>query len=245
MGITAENITNPDILTNEQEMAQLIENYPTLTRSFNDLMGRVSSLGTVEERTAEARAWIQQNEQLLGGINYTASFMNIIKTKILFDLTLKIFDFTANYTIDSFLERESRMDKKLNRAVKPYKVLWSEGQNVIFKYKQDPISLHHSFFEDERQNVRTYKGDEKSILWEGLDGRMSQGLKEHSLDSFLIDDHKKLLDHSETWGEYFNNLLNDNVESTGEILNGIKNKLSEKQKEFIRNNGWASFLNLF
>ena len=41
------------------------------------------------------------------------------------------------------------------------------------------------------------------------------------------------------------NLLNDNVESTGEILNGIKNKLSEKQKEFIRNNGWADFLGLF
>ena len=245
LGITAENITNPDILTNEQEMAQLIENYPTLTRSFNDLMGRISTLGTIEERTAEARAWIQQNEELLGGINYTASFMNIIKTKILFDLTLKIFDFTANYTIDSFLERESRMDEKLNRAVKPYKVLWSEGQNVIFKYKQDPISLHHSFFEDEKQNVRTYKGDEKSILWEGLEGRMSQGLKEHSMDNFLIDDHKKLLDHSETWGEYFNNLLNDNVESTGEILNGIKNKLSEKQKEFIRNNGWADFLGLF
>jgi len=246
LGITAENITNPDILTNEQEMAQLIENYPTLTRSFNDLMGRVSSLGTIEERTAEARAWIQQNEQLLGDINYTASFMNIIKTKILFDLTLKIFDFTANYTIDSFLERESRMDEKLNRAVKPYKVLWSEGPNVIFKYKQDPISLHHSFFEEnEKQNVRTYKGDEKNILWEGLEGRMSQGLKEHSMDNFLIDDHKKLLDHSETWGEYFNNLLNDNVESASEILNGLRSKMDEKEKEFIRNNGWADFLGLF
>lgn len=245
LGITAEQITNPDIMTSEAEMANIIENYPALTESFQGLMGRIGGLGTVEERVAEAEMWIQQNETLLTGINYTASLMNIIKVKMMFDLMLKFFDFTANYTIDSFLERESEMDKKLNTSVKPYDVLWSEGDNVIFKYKQDPISLHHSFLEDEKQNVRTYKGDEKSILWEGLDGRMSQGLKEHGMDNFLIDDHKDLLDHSETWGEYFSNLLNDNSESFSETLNGIRTKLDEKSKEFIRENGWANFLGLF
>lgn len=245
LGITAEQITNPDIMTSEAEMANIIENYPALTESFQGLMGRIGGLGTVEERVAEAEMWIQENETLLSGINYTASLMNIIKVKMMFDLMLKFFDFTANYTIDSFLERESEMDKKLNTSVKPYDVLWSEGDNVIFKYKQDPISLHHSFLEDEKQNVRTYKGDEKSILWEGLDGRMSQGLKEHGMDNFLIDDHKDLLDHSETWGEYFQNLLNDNSESFSETINGIRTKLDEKSKEFIRENGWANFLGLF
>ena len=116
---------------------------------------------------------------------------------------------------------------------------------MIFKYKQDPISLHHSFFEDEKQNVRTYKGDEVSVLKKGIEGKLRQGLKEHSMDSFLTEDHKKLLDHSDTWEEYFSDLLDDNVESFSETLNGIRTKLSEKQKEFIRENGWVSFLGLF
>ena len=245
LGITTEMLTNPEIMTSETEMASIIQNYPELTESFSGLMERLGGIGTLEERVAEAETWISQNESLLGGINYTASLMNIIKTKLMFDLMLKLFDFSANYTIDQFLERESEMDKKMGRAVKPYDVLWSEGNNVIFKYKNDPISLHHSFFEDERQNVRTYKGKEVSVLNEGIVGKLGQGLKEHSLDSFLIDDHKKMLDHSETWSEYFGDLLNDNVDSFSETLNGLRTKLDEKSKQFIRENGWASFLGLF
>ena len=245
LGISAEMLTNPEIMTSESEMARIIQNYPQLTTSFEALMQRLGNIGTLEGRTAEARAWITENESLLGNINYTASLGNIIKTKIMFDLMLKLFDFSANFTIDQFIERESEMDRKMGKAVKPYNVLWSEGNNVIFKYKNDPISLHHSFFEDEKQNVRTYKGKQVSVLNEGIDGKLSQGLKEHGMDNFLIDSHKELLDHSENWEEYFSNLLNDNVESFSETLNGIRTKLNEKQKEFIRENGWADFLGLF
>jgi len=244
LGISTEMLTNPDILTNDAEMERIIQNYPELSRSFNGLMERLGRITTLEGRTAEAEAWIAENETLLGSINYTASLGNIIKTKIMFDLMLKLFDFSANYTIDQFLERESAMDRKMGKAVRPYDVLWSEGNNVIFKYKNDPISLHHSFFEDERQNVRTYKGKEVSVLSEGIQGKLSQGLKEHGMDNFLIDSHKKMLDHSETWSEYFGNLLNDNAESFSETLNGLRTKLDEKSKEYIREYGWADFLGL-
>jgi hypothetical protein len=244
LGISTEMLTNPEIMTNEAEMGRIIQNYPELTRSFNGLMERLAGIGTLEGRTAAAEGWIAENEALLGSVNYTASLGNIIKTKIMFDLMLKLFDFSANFTIDQFLERESAMDRKMGRAVRPFDVLWSEGNNVVFKYKNDPISLHHSFFENERQNVRTYKGKEVSVLSEGIQGKLGQGLKEHSLDSFLIDDHQKLLDHSETWSEYFSDLLNDNVDSFSETLNGLKTKLDEKSKEYIREHGWADFLGL-
>jgi hypothetical protein len=244
LGITAEQLNNPEIMTNEAELQNLINNYPRLTESFNGLMDRLGGIQTLEQRTAEAERWIQENEAILGSVNYTASLMNLVKTKILFDLAIKLFDFSTNFTIDEFIKRESAMDNKLNKAVKPYDVLWSEGDNVIFKFKSDPISLHHSFLEEDKQNVRTYDKGE-SIFKVGLEGRLKEGLQSHGIGNFIKDKHKGLIDHSETWSEYFNNLLNDNVESFSEVLNGVKNKLSEKEKELIQKEGWSNFLGLF
>lgn len=244
LGITAEQLNNPEIMTNEAELQNLINNYPQLTESFNGLINRLGGIQTLEQRTAEAERWIQENEAILGSVNYTASLMNLVKTKILFDLAIKLFDFSTNFTIDEFIKRESAMDNKLNKAVKPYDVLWSEGDNVIFKFKSDPISLHHSFLEEDKQNVRTYDKGE-SIFKVGLEGRLKEGLQSHGIGNFIKDKHKGLIDHSETWSEYFNNLLNDNVESFSEVLNGVKNKLSEKEKELIQKEGWSNFLGLF
>ena len=234
-------------MTSRDELQSILANHGELSESFNLLSERMSTIGTVAEREAAAVEWIEANAALIPQtIDYVASLGNLIKTKLYFDMILKIFDFSSNYTIDQAIKEESELDKRLSNSKRPYDELFKDSDNIIFRYSRDPLSLQHSFLQEEEKNksVRTYHDGESSILWDGLEGTMREGLAQHSIDTFIAPEHKGLLKREEDWMTYFSNIFNDNVESTGEILTGLKYKLSNLEKKYIEDNGWLSFLGL-
>ena len=245
LGISVNDITNPEIMTSRDELQSILSNYPELSSSFNGLSSRMSATQTLAEREALAVEWIEANRALLPQtIDYIGSLGNLIKTKLYFDMILKVFDFSANYTIDQVLKEESDLDKRISKSKKPYDELFKDSDNVIFRYSRDPISLQHSFLEDDKKNVRTYHEGNTSLLFDGLEGTIGEGLKQHGIDNFILKKHKGYLNKDESWLEYFSNIFNDNVESTGEILTGLKYKLNDLEKQYIEDNGWLSFLGL-
>lgn len=213
-----------------------LQQYPELARSYQEMLGSLRGADTLAERSTIAEGWITRNRAFLeGGINIPGSITNLIKTKIYLDLAIAMFDWSANYSYDQMYKRESDLDARMKNTRNPYTQMFKDGNNAIFKYNSDPISVHHSLIDNDARNVRTYFQEDKrpSLLEEGLIGQLSYGLKSHGIDNFMTDSDKSRVDHSETTFESFKNILDDNVESLSGVLNGLARKGRKELEEFL------------
>jgi hypothetical protein len=147
-----------------------------------------------------------------------------------------MFDWSANYSYDQMYKRESDLDSRMKNTRNPYDQMFKDGNNAIFKYNSDPISVHHSLIDNDARNVRTYFQEDKrpSLLKEGLIGQLNYGLKSHGIDNFMSDRDKSRVDHTETTFESFKNILDDNVESLSGVLNGLGRKGRQELEEFLQ-----------
>jgi len=236
LNISAADLAGGNLGTlSESQLAQ----YPALSRSYQQMLGNLRGAETIAERESIAQGWIGSNREFLeGGVNVSGSITNLIKTKIYLDLAIAMFDWSANYSYDQIYKRESSLDQRMKNTRNPYDVMFKEGDNAIFKYNSDPISVHHSLLDNEARNVRTYfqssqEKERPSLLQEGLLGQLSYGLKSHGIDNFMSKKDKARVNHDETVFESFKNILDDNVESLSGVLNGLKRKGRQELTEFV------------
>jgi len=233
LNINASDLAGGNLGTlSESQLAQ----YPSLSRSYQEMIGSLRGSETLEARQSIAEGWIQSNRSFLeGGVNIRGSITNLVKTKIYLDLAIALFDWSANYSYDQIYKRESDLDTRMKNTVNPYEQMFKDGNNAIFKYNSDPISLHHSLIDNDERNVRTYFQDEErpSLLKEGLVGQLGHGLKSHGISNFMSEKDKARVDHTETTFETFMNILDDNVESMAGVLNGLGRKGKDELEEFL------------